>query len=618
MNERLQQAREGKARVQPVQPPSAARSSGSPAADRLLGLQRMVGNQAVCDMLPSFRVGAASDSHEAGADRFADLVTSRHGYQVRRSTAGTPKGGGIGLEGGELGPNESRSLRSRLGGGRRLDSSLAREFEEAGASRAGSVHIHADADADRLARSMSANAFTVGDDIFFAKGRFRPGTPDGHRLLAHEVGHVGTGAGAPGDLIHRDVGFEFETNIVVRKKKPGGGGFEPLKKMEKIADLGGVSMEADEHSEYGSSIEFVVDHVKEKDRKALKKRLEKMQQVAEKMTGTPGTVSDEALQGLKNSDEYKEAEKRSKVTGKGNELNALQNRLYKEEVHDKPTHKATEAVSGARKDVYFTPVPKNALVANPQVTGGIDASKMYSLMSKDDADDPGKKFLFSAGSGKAVASNAELVKDLKVGDTPASDQLKGLVAQLVSYLKTGATGNPMNYAKLISGGLMARTDFAKQFEMLPGPEKQYFLATGGESFASLVLAAAGMGTTGADRVFARGVRQSYDPNSDDYDKRVAALDGLTRAEWLRRIPRGYDALSASQAKQGGNEQLTGLLEGLGRLGRATDKVGSQGKKSAGTGVVVEFRGIGAGLGSHQWVQSAMQAFDYIVGLNADA
>jgi hypothetical protein len=43
---------------------------------------------------------------------------------------------------------------------------------------------------DRACRAVGARAFTVGTDIYFAAGQFRPGTRDGLWLLAHEVAHV--------------------------------------------------------------------------------------------------------------------------------------------------------------------------------------------------------------------------------------------------------------------------------------------------------------------------------------------------------------------------------------------------------------------------------------------
>jgi hypothetical protein len=57
-----------------------------------------------------------------------------------------------------------------------------------------SIRVHqgdtAGAGADRACRALGARAFTVGADIYFAAGEFRPGTRDGLWLLAHEVAHV--------------------------------------------------------------------------------------------------------------------------------------------------------------------------------------------------------------------------------------------------------------------------------------------------------------------------------------------------------------------------------------------------------------------------------------------
>lgn len=54
----------------------------------------------------------------------------------------------------------------------------------------GTVRVHADAEADRSARSVDALAFTVGRDIVFRAGRYDPDTEPGRRLLAHELTHV--------------------------------------------------------------------------------------------------------------------------------------------------------------------------------------------------------------------------------------------------------------------------------------------------------------------------------------------------------------------------------------------------------------------------------------------
>jgi hypothetical protein len=52
------------------------------------------------------------------------------------------------------------------------------------------VRIHADEAAARSTRALAAQAYTVGNDIWFGAGRYRPGTSEGRRLLAHELTHV--------------------------------------------------------------------------------------------------------------------------------------------------------------------------------------------------------------------------------------------------------------------------------------------------------------------------------------------------------------------------------------------------------------------------------------------
>lgn len=59
------------------------------------------------------------------------------------------------------------------------------------------VRVHADAGAAASARAVGAQAYTVGSDIVFGDGRYRPETRDGARLLAHELAHVAQQRGAP-------------------------------------------------------------------------------------------------------------------------------------------------------------------------------------------------------------------------------------------------------------------------------------------------------------------------------------------------------------------------------------------------------------------------------------
>jgi len=59
------------------------------------------------------------------------------------------------------------------------------------------VRIHQDAPAARAARAFGARAFTLGPDVFFDSGEYRPGTQSGRETLAHELTHVIQQGAAP-------------------------------------------------------------------------------------------------------------------------------------------------------------------------------------------------------------------------------------------------------------------------------------------------------------------------------------------------------------------------------------------------------------------------------------
>jgi hypothetical protein len=120
-------------------------------------------------------------------------------------------GGGL-LAGGGVSPAVEGLIRERAGRGGRLDSGMARWATTTIDPGAGDVSVHTDATADALARSVSARAFTVGRDVFFAAGTYRPHTGDGRRLIAHELTHVAQQRGAPmtGPLTVSDPGDALE------------------------------------------------------------------------------------------------------------------------------------------------------------------------------------------------------------------------------------------------------------------------------------------------------------------------------------------------------------------------------------------------------------------------
>jgi hypothetical protein len=54
----------------------------------------------------------------------------------------------------------------------------------------GDVRIHADQHAAQAAHSVNAAAFTSGQDVVFGAGQYAPGTPQGERLIEHELTHI--------------------------------------------------------------------------------------------------------------------------------------------------------------------------------------------------------------------------------------------------------------------------------------------------------------------------------------------------------------------------------------------------------------------------------------------
>ena len=99
-------------------------------------------------------------------------------------------GPGAGARAGVGGAAAGRTGELDLGEGKPLDSAV-RTAAEAGLGQSlGDVRIHTDARAGRLADEVGAPAFTIGQDVVFGTGEYRPGTLAGDALAAHELAHT--------------------------------------------------------------------------------------------------------------------------------------------------------------------------------------------------------------------------------------------------------------------------------------------------------------------------------------------------------------------------------------------------------------------------------------------
>ena len=107
--------------------------------------------------------------------------------------------------GGEQGSDaDPEAIRSELGSGQALDSSVRRRMQSAFGHDFAGVRVHTDAKARELSEGLNARAFTVGNDIAFGGEEYKPGTPVGDALLAHELAHVvQQGGSANGGAQHK-------------------------------------------------------------------------------------------------------------------------------------------------------------------------------------------------------------------------------------------------------------------------------------------------------------------------------------------------------------------------------------------------------------------------------
>jgi hypothetical protein len=133
------------------------------------------------------------DDPEASVSRLASAIGNRG---LSRAIAQMRDGEGI-LPGGLVHPDVEAAIAAASGGGSRLNGSVAHQVGGAYGQPLGDVRVHHDDHAAALSRAVSARAFTVGNDIFFGAGEYRPSSAPGRDLLAHELAHVVQQRGAP-------------------------------------------------------------------------------------------------------------------------------------------------------------------------------------------------------------------------------------------------------------------------------------------------------------------------------------------------------------------------------------------------------------------------------------
>ncbi|MGH7807800.1 MAG: DUF4157 domain-containing protein, partial [Thermodesulfobacteriota bacterium] len=87
----------------------------------------------------------------------------------------------------ELTSDLESSIHTQRGGGQPFPELYSTIFGSRFGADFSGVRVHTDTQSDKLNQSLNARAFTTGQDIFFRKGEYNPGSSSGQELLAHEL-----------------------------------------------------------------------------------------------------------------------------------------------------------------------------------------------------------------------------------------------------------------------------------------------------------------------------------------------------------------------------------------------------------------------------------------------
>lgn len=99
-------------------------------------------------------------------------------------------------KGGDPGPApDSVEELIRRSVGLPLPAEIARRMGELFGHDFSGVRVHTGTQAQQASQALSADAFALGSDVFFAQGRYDPSSPRGIALLGHELTHVAQGSG---------------------------------------------------------------------------------------------------------------------------------------------------------------------------------------------------------------------------------------------------------------------------------------------------------------------------------------------------------------------------------------------------------------------------------------
>jgi hypothetical protein len=162
-------------------------------------LQRDAGNQAIQSLFrsnllqPKLAITDLDDASEREADAVAARIVGVPASTRQSVAPSNQKESSLQVQ--QAPQSASSSIPAGVGQilnstGHPLDPATRAFFEPRLGQGLSHIRIHADQQASDSASTIHALAYTVGNDIAFAHGRYSPHTDEGKRLLAHELVHT--------------------------------------------------------------------------------------------------------------------------------------------------------------------------------------------------------------------------------------------------------------------------------------------------------------------------------------------------------------------------------------------------------------------------------------------
>lgn len=160
--------------------------------------QRTAGNRAVNKLIQTkLQINRPGDEYEKEADRTADTIMKIQKPEemiekkpVEEEISPLRIDQKSDTASGNVNTTTTAGIEASRGSGERLAPGTAQWMSQRMGSDFSDVRVHTDSHAAELSNNLSAQAFTVGKDVYFGDGKFDTGSSDGKKLLAHELTHV--------------------------------------------------------------------------------------------------------------------------------------------------------------------------------------------------------------------------------------------------------------------------------------------------------------------------------------------------------------------------------------------------------------------------------------------